>query len=160
MAQKYRFSRSWISLTLVIFLSFAVLLYFGREIYRQAPPIPDQVVSSTGEVLYTGEEIRDGQNVWQSLGGQQMGTVWGHGAYVAPDWSADWLHRESDALLDGWAKKKGAKSFDQLGSDEQILFKGSLIKSQEKPEPTHDHLTQITTTGTADSIAIFTLTFV
>jgi len=44
--------------------------------------------------------------VWQSIGGQAIGTVLGHGAYVAPDWSADWLHRESEFLItsgrQGW----------------------------------------------------------
>ena len=47
----------------------------------------------------TKEQILDGQQVWQSTGGQQLGSIWGHGAYQAPDWSADWLHRESTALL-------------------------------------------------------------
>jgi len=32
-------------LALVLLLSFAALLYFGREIYQQAPPIPKQVVT-------------------------------------------------------------------------------------------------------------------
>ena len=45
-----------------------------------------------------GEEIQRGQAVWQSTGGMQQGSIWGHGGYVAPDWSADWLHREAIAL--------------------------------------------------------------
>lgn len=44
-------------------LSFAVLLYNGYEIYQQAPPVPEEVVTTEGEVLYTGQEIKDGQNV-------------------------------------------------------------------------------------------------
>ena len=77
-------------------LSFLLLGYYGREIYYAAPPIPKQVVTADGTVLFTGQDIKDGQNVWQSIGGQEVGTIWGHGAYVAPDWSADWLHRECD----------------------------------------------------------------
>jgi len=50
-------------------------------------------------VLYTQEGILDGQTAWQSVGGMQLGSIWGHGAYQAPDWTADWLHRE---LLAGW----------------------------------------------------------
>ncbi len=64
----------------------------------EAPPIPD-VYNTDGQLLFTGSSITDGQGVWQSIGGQEIGTVWGHGAYVAPDWSADWLHRESEILL-------------------------------------------------------------
>jgi nitric oxide reductase subunit B len=36
----------------------------------------------------------------RSLGGQEIGSIWGHGAYVAPDWSADWLHDDMDSLSD------------------------------------------------------------
>jgi nitric oxide reductase subunit B len=43
------------------------------------------VLSTDGRVIFSGQQIRDGQNVWQSIGGQQVGSVWGHGAYVAPD---------------------------------------------------------------------------
>jgi len=89
----------WLGLSAVMILSFAVLIYFGREIYRQAPPVPDKVITTGGDLLFTGQDIKDGQNVWQSMGGHEMGTVWGHGAYQAPDWSADWLHREAVFML-------------------------------------------------------------
>lgn len=68
--------------------------FAGTQIYRQAPPIPTfRVQNST--TVFTSEDILDGQQVWQSIGGQQMGSVWGHGALQAPDWTADWLHREA-----------------------------------------------------------------
>ncbi|NLT72118.1 MAG: nitric-oxide reductase large subunit, partial [Verrucomicrobiaceae bacterium] len=104
--------RLWILLAFVVLSSFAVLLYYGGEIYREAPPIPEEVViQETGEVLFTKQQILDGQNVWQSTGGQQLGSVWGHGAYVAPDWTADWLHREAVFLLDFWARADGADDY-------------------------------------------------
>jgi nitric oxide reductase large subunit len=78
----------WLALAGVIALSFVALGYFGREIYYAAPPIPQRVVTPDGTVLFTAQNIKDGQNVWQSIGGQEVGTVWGHGAYVVPDWSA------------------------------------------------------------------------
>jgi nitric oxide reductase subunit B len=88
----------WRWLGLIFVLSFGALGYLGWQIYLTAPPIPKSVVSTTGEVIFTGEQIGKGQQVWLASGGQQQGTVWGHGAYVAPDWSADWLHREAVAL--------------------------------------------------------------
>nr|WP_284721878.1 nitric-oxide reductase large subunit [Polyangium sorediatum] len=104
-------------------LSFAVLGYFGFEIYRKAPPIPDRVVvAADGRTLFTGQDIRDGQNVWQSLGGQQVGSIWGHGAYVAPDWSADWLHREATWLLDVWAQDEKGTTFDKLPAPERAAL--------------------------------------
>ena len=98
------YKRLWIAFALVVLLSFAVLGGFGFRIASMAPPIPQTVRTPDGQVLFDGDTIREGQNVWQSLGGQQVGTVWGHGAYVAPDWSADWLHRELTFILDRWAK--------------------------------------------------------
>ena len=91
-------TRLWRWLGLICVLSFGALGYLGWQIYLQAPPIPKTVVTTDGEVLFTGEQIQRGQQAWLSAGGQQLGTVWGHGSYVAPDWSADWLHREAVAL--------------------------------------------------------------
>ena len=77
--------RLWALLIVVVTAAFALLGFFGGEIYRQAPPIPARVVTDDGATLTTGERILDGQQVWQSIGGQQVGSIWGHGAYQAPD---------------------------------------------------------------------------
>jgi nitric oxide reductase subunit B len=90
--------RLWRWLGLIFVLSFGALGYLGWQIYLSAPPIPERVVTTRGEPLFTGEQIQRGQQTWLAAGGQQLGTVWGHGSYVAPDWSADWLHREAVAL--------------------------------------------------------------
>jgi len=119
--------RLWILLGVVVVSSFAVLGWFGGEIYRKAPPIPKQVVvGNTGEVLFLEAQIKDGQNVWQSTGGQQLGSIWGHGSYVAPDWTADWLHREAVFLLERWAQAEGAESFAALGLERQAALKARL----------------------------------
>ncbi|GIW82912.1 MAG: hypothetical protein KatS3mg105_4719 [Gemmatales bacterium] len=123
------FRRLWIAFAAVIVGSFAVLGYYGGEIYRQAPPIPDAVVSVSGESLFSGQDIRDGQNVWQSIGGQQLGSVWGHGAYVAPDWSADWLHRECLWLLERWARRDFQSPYEGL-SDEQKAVLAARLKRE------------------------------
>ncbi|MGM9488450.1 nitric-oxide reductase large subunit [Ideonella sp. YS5] len=91
-------TRLWRWLALVCVLSFGALGYLGWQIYLSAPPIPRAVVTAEGRIVFTGEQIQYGQQAWMAAGGQQLGTVWGHGSYVAPDWSADWLHREATAL--------------------------------------------------------------
>lgn len=116
------FRRLWLAFAAVVILSFSVLLYFGAEIYRKAPPIPNAVVTESGEVLFTGDDIRDGQNVWQSIGGQQVGSIWGHGAYVAPDWTADWLHREAIFMLDQWAQRDFQQPFANLSEEKKAAL--------------------------------------
>jgi nitric oxide reductase subunit B len=117
-----RLTRLWISLTLVFVISFAILGYYGGEIYQTMPPIPKRVVTSTGIVLFTDKEIKEGQNVWQSIGGQELGSVWGHGAYVAPDWNADWLHREAMWFLDKYAADQFGKSYDKLDDESKAML--------------------------------------
>lgn len=118
----------WISFILVMTISFSVLVYYGREIYRKAPPIPDKVMTADGKVLFTGQDIKDGQNVWQSTGGQELGTVWGHGAYQAPDWSADWLHKEATFMLDKLAMQADSLPYEKVSHQRQASLK---IKLQE-----------------------------
>ena len=69
-------NRLWLLLALVMAASFAVLGLQGREIHRMAPPIPTQVVAASGDVLFTREDIQTGQLAWQSMGGQQVGSIW------------------------------------------------------------------------------------
>jgi nitric oxide reductase subunit B len=98
--ETFSIKRLWLILSAGMIVMFGILLFLGKEIYQQAPPMPEVVKSASGETLYTLEDIETGQNVWQSIGGMQQGSIWGHGSYLAPDWSADWLHREAVALLD------------------------------------------------------------
>jgi len=109
----------WNGLAVVFFLSFAVLGWIGREIYLAAPPIPKEVATTDGKVLFSGDQIRDGQRAWLAAGGQQLGTVWGHGSYVAPDWSADWLHREATAYRDVRARTMHGTPYKELSAPQQ-----------------------------------------
>jgi nitric oxide reductase subunit B len=121
-----KYLRLWIALGVVIGASFAVLGYYGWDLYRQAPPVPGRVVTSDGTVLFTGQQIKDGQNVWQSMGGQEVGTVWGHGSYVAPDWSADWLHREATWLVEHWAEADHGRPFGELDDEARAALQARL----------------------------------
>ena len=121
-------TRLWVLFGAAILAAFFILGFFGREVYRQAPPIPSRVVTTEGRLLMTRDSILTGQEVWQSTGGQQLGSIWGHGAYQAPDWSADWLHRESVTLLDVWAQADGATAFAALGPERQAVLRDRLVR--------------------------------
>ena len=147
-----KIKKLWIGFIAVMVLSFSVLLYFGREIYKQAPPIPVKVVTPDGKVLFTGQDIKDGQNVWQSLGGQEIGTVWGHGAYQAPDWSADWLHKEAIFILDKLALQQDGKPYKEVSEERQAFLK--ILLQKELRKNTYDHATGILTVSELRAEAI------
>lgn len=125
-AQLFSIRRLWIILALSMVVMFATLLYFGREIYRAAPPIPETVVTESGQTLFTRANIERGQGVWQSMGGMQQGSIWGHGGYLAPDWSADWLHREALAYLDIIARNEQGAPFAALDERNQEFARATL----------------------------------
>ena len=132
----------WYALATVILLSFGVLGFFGVEIFRTMPPFPKQVVTTEGEVLFEGQDIKDGQNVWQSIGGQTVGSIWGHGAYIAPDWNADYLHRESVIMLRKLAEQDGL-DYSTLPEEEQAKYQ--VLLRQELRKNTYDPTTGIIT---------------
>jgi len=113
----------WIGFSTVILVSFAILGWIGTRIYQQKPPIPEKILTQNGQQVYTKSDILDGQNIWQAMGGMEIGSVWGHGSYVAPDWTADWLHREILATMDFYALNVYQKKFNELSDPEKSTVK-------------------------------------
>ncbi|OYX16708.1 MAG: nitric oxide reductase large subunit, partial [Sphingomonadales bacterium 32-67-7] len=126
------YRKLWWTLIAVLVVTFSILGFYGTEFYRKPPPIPDRVISASGTVLMTRDDILDGQTAWQSTGGMQLGSVWGHGAYQAPDWSADWLHRELISWLDLTAQATTGKPFDTLRPEEQAKLRYWLEQEYRK----------------------------
>jgi len=120
--------RLWRWLGAVFVASFAVLGWMGREIYLSAPPIAD-VKSLEGTFVYSADEVQRGQQAWLAAGGQQLGTVWGHGSYVAPDWSADWLHREAVALRELIAQRSYRAAYGALDTADKAAV-DARVKAQ------------------------------
>lgn len=119
----------WTIFILVVVSSFAALIWVGTEVYQTQPPIPEKVIiRETNEIFYDKSDIQIGQNVWESIGGMEVGSIWGHGSYVAPDWSADWINREAKYLLDLWAQKDYNLNFDLLDVEKQGALKARLVK--------------------------------
>jgi nitric oxide reductase subunit B len=78
-------------------------------------------------VLLAENDIEKGQNVWQAMGGMQVGSIWGHGSYVAPDWTADYLHRESLFVLDRMAETQFGAKYSDLPSESQAMLRDRLV---------------------------------
>ncbi len=99
----FTLKRLWTMFAVLLVVMFGILLLIGGRSFQQAPPLPEQVVMVDGEtssVVFTSSDVHDGRDVWRRLGGMELGSVWGHGGYLAPDWTADVLHREALAMLE------------------------------------------------------------
>ncbi|HVV84500.1 MAG TPA: nitric-oxide reductase large subunit [Kofleriaceae bacterium] len=118
--------RLWIGLGLVLLVSFTILGFVGSRIYQQAPPVPERVVAVDGTVVFDRGAVAEGQDVWRGFGGMELGSIWGHGAYVAPDWTADWLHRELVRVLDGWAHDGYGVGYDALPDNAKAELRDRL----------------------------------
>src|SRR6185437_15691195 len=86
----------WLQGVIVTFLfGFAVLGYLAIRVYQDHAPVPDKVVDETGQVILTGEDILVGQQLFLTYGLMEYGSIYGHGAYLGPDFTADYLHRQA-----------------------------------------------------------------
>lgn len=112
----------WLSFAALLVVSFSVLGWIGTRIYQEMPPLPDHINTTDGTPVFASGDVGRGQNVWQSMGGMQVGSIWGHGSYIAPDWTADWLHRELMFVLQEWAENK----YETLPLEEQSRLQGRL----------------------------------
>ena len=101
-------SKGWVqAVALVVLFGFFVLGFLTYRTYQAKPPIPQRVVDPAGQVLYTADDIAEGQQVFLHNGLMEYGSVLGHGAYLGPDFTADYLRRSSDFVLRSYG---GARS--------------------------------------------------
>ena len=97
-------SKGWVqAVPLVVLFGFFVLGLLAYRTYQAKPPIPERVADPTGEVLYTERDLERGQEVFLNNGLMEYGSVFGHGAYLGPDYTGDYLRRASDQVRRGYA---------------------------------------------------------
>jgi nitric oxide reductase subunit B len=103
----------------VMVFGFAILIAITVLGYKQAPPIPGKVVNAQGTTLFTGDDIRAGQGVFLKYGLMDNGSVWGHGAYLGPDYSAAALHQMGLDSADFIANEQFGKPYATLDAQQQ-----------------------------------------
>jgi len=101
-----------------IVLGMAVLIFISASAYKDAPPIPNMVVDTAGRTVFTGADILAGQEVFLRYGLMANGTIWGHGAYLGPDFSAQYLHTLGEHTADSVAERMFRAPVSKLASDE------------------------------------------
>jgi nitric oxide reductase subunit B len=96
-------SRIWVqAVVLVVLFGFFVLGLLAYRTYTGQPPIPERVVNPDGNVVYTGKDVTAGQEVFLRNGIMEYGSIFGHGAYLGPDFTADYLRRSALSVRDSY----------------------------------------------------------
>lgn len=89
--------KGWVQgVALVMIFGFFVMGLLAYRTYTASMPMPDKVVTESGQLVFTGDEITRGQELFQSRGLQEYGSIVGHGAYLGPDYTADYLRRATE----------------------------------------------------------------
>lgn len=113
---------------IVMIFGFTVLSILTVITYTNAPPIPQRVVNEQGEVLFSKQDIDAGQEVFLKYALMEHGTLWGHGAYLGPDYTAEYLHQEAEIARDAMARQNFGNSYANLNEQQQAFVSQQVIK--------------------------------
>jgi nitric oxide reductase subunit B len=129
MTKKGLYTAFWI---IAIFMV-TILIYYTANLHKEVPPIPQQVKSSSGEVLYTYDDVVEGKAYFQEFDLTDWGTLLGMGAYMGPDFSTDFYHHRVEDLYDFYGKQMYGKGMDALSDIEKGAVK-ERVKQDVKKE--------------------------
>lgn len=118
-------------LVIVLVLAFSGLIFGGYLVYEEKPPIPAQTMAADGSVLFTEDDVRGGQAVFLRYGIMDVGSIFGHGAYLAPDFTADYLHNMGLQVQKYYAQKNYGKSYDALRTTDKYVV-DALVQEEMK----------------------------
>jgi nitric oxide reductase subunit B len=132
-------SKGWIqAVVIVVVFGFFVLGLLAYRTYRDEPPIPVRTVGAAGEVLFTHQDVVDGQGVFLRNGLMEYGSIFGHGAYLGPDFTADYLHRAALLVIDEYvgpsSDRARARTIADFSSNRYAPENGRLTFSAAQAE--------------------------
>ena len=111
-------SNGWMqAVMIVLLLGFFVLGFLAYRTYTDEPPIPSRVQASDGHVLFSHDDILSGQGTFLRNGLMEYGSIFGHGAYLGPDYTADYLHRAALLVRQHYAGQGSDRSAAQAVVD-------------------------------------------
>src|SRR6516164_637280 len=113
-------SKRWVqAVAIVMLFGFFVLGLLAYRTYTDQAPIPGKVMRPDGQILFTAADIIAGQKIFLRNGLMEYGSIFGHGAYLGPDFPADYLRRWAVFVTDH-ARGSGSES---AKADTVAIFK-------------------------------------
>ncbi|MGD9974205.1 MAG: nitric-oxide reductase large subunit [Desulfatirhabdiaceae bacterium] len=135
----------WRRSTILVFVcGMAVLIFMSVQAYRYAPPIPETVVDTAGKIIFSGTDIEAGQQIFLKYALMQNGSIWGHGSYLSPDFSAQYLHELSIDAGNAIAGQEGI-DFLSLNSEQRLRIDARIagLLKENRYNPVSKQLTFI-----------------
>jgi nitric oxide reductase subunit B len=129
---------SWLRVAAIVTMAagFAVLILLTVTAYQNAPPIPDKFVDPAGAAVFTADEVVAGQQVFLKHGLMDNGTIWGHGGYLGPDFSAQSLHILARDLAERIARERLSRGYGDLTAEERAAVDGAVALKANRYDPT------------------------
>lgn len=118
MSRKGLYTTFWIIAIVMV----TMLIIFTAKLQKEVPPIPKVVVSDSGEVLYTYNDVVEGKGYFQEFDLTDWGTLLGMGAYIGPDFSTDFMHKRAEYLYDYY----GYQMFGKPNKDLSDIERGAV----------------------------------
>lgn len=119
------------SVLAVMVIGFTVLILLTIKVHYDAPPIPDQVVDSRGAVVFGKSDIQSGQEVFLKYGLMDNGSIWGHGGYLGPDFSASYLHNLTIHLAESMAEQRYDRPLGELANEDRAAIE-AVVRTELK----------------------------
>jgi nitric oxide reductase subunit B len=141
----------WIrAMLIVMVIGFSGLIFVTTLSYKNAPPIPARVVDPQGTLVFTADDVGDGQAIFLRYSLMANGSIWGHGAYLGPDFSADALHRMGRVAAEDIAQAQYHQPVAALGAGQAaaVLAETAVALKTNRYDPATGVL-QFTTAQTA-----------
>ncbi len=124
MSRKGLYTAFWV----VGIIMVTALIVFTANLQKEVPPIPEKVVSASGEVLYTHDDVVNGKAMFQQFDLMDYGTLLGMGAYLGPDFSVEFFHRRAEFLYERFAREVYGVSADDLTDVQRAAVK-EMVKA-------------------------------
>jgi nitric oxide reductase subunit B len=145
MSRKGLYTGFWIAALFMV----SMLIYYTANLQKEVPPIPKNVKSESGEILYTYDDVVAGKGYFQEFDLTDWGTLLGMGAYMGPDFTTDFLHYRAEFLYDYYAREMYQKSNKELTNIERAGVKERVKEDVKKQTQLLEQTTTYTNASTA-----------
>lgn len=130
-------SKGWIQgIALVMVFGFFVMGMLAARTYTDSMPLPDRVVGQDGQTVYTADDVTAGQQIFLRRGLQQYGSIVGHGGYLGPDYTAEYLRLSAEdikqSLTDAGTQDPRQATSDMLRENRYDEDTGELVFTPEQ----------------------------